>query len=408
MNHRICISGIGIISPIGTGRENFWNALEAGRDGVSEVDLFDSSAVPSRMGAMAEGFDPVEMLGKKGLKYIDRASRFAIGASALALADAGVVPAEEDAHRRGIILGTVFGGLSSLKDFNRERVLDGAKWVSPLKFPNTPINAPSYQIPIRYQMRRINVTISSGIPSGLDTIGYAMLLMQRMPDSLLLCGGVDELSYWAYHSSSFLNLLAGGSGEEISCPFDQRRNGYILGEGSALLALETEQQLRERGGKNLASILGYGSAFAPESKDLHSRVRAVLSAIRSAVEKSKIAPEQIDFIAASANSGRDIDSIEHQAIHQYFGERASTIPVTAIKSMIGETFASSGIMQVAAAVLALQKGIVAPTLHLKYPEFKLNIAPETRMTTGIRYALVNSIDLFGNASCLVLGPGLRD
>ena len=251
MTSRICISGIGVVSPIGIGRENFWTSLASGRNGISEINLFDRSPLRCRLGAQVVDFDAAAMLGAKGLKYIDRPSRFAMAASKLAFEDAELFPDKLDANRLGLVLGTAFGGLTSQREFNQERVLEGPVWVNPAKFPNTPINAPSYQIPIRYQMRLLNVTLSSGMASSLDAIFYAMLLLRRRSDAVLLCGGVEELSFWAYRSACLMNELAGISGEEASCPFDARRNGYILGEGCAMLVLETLEGLNNETEKSL-------------------------------------------------------------------------------------------------------------------------------------------------------------
>jgi 3-oxoacyl-[acyl-carrier-protein] synthase II len=350
-------------------------------------------------------FDAAALIGRKGLKYIDRLSQFAIAASRLAIEDAGLSLNELDANNRGIVLGTAFGGLSSQQDFNRERVLEGPRWVSPMKFPNTPINALSYQIPIRYQMRLVNVTLSSGMTSSLDAIRYAVLMLRRIPEAILLCGGVEELSFHAYYSCYFMNELAGISGEEASCPFDQRRNGYILGEGGALMVLETLEGLNQRRGKGLAEIRGYGSAFAPWQGDLATKIDAVATAMRTAIQTAQIQPDQIDYVAASANSGRQADLIEAKAIAQVFGARTSGIPISAIKSMTGEAFGASGALQIAAAVLALQRGILPPTINLRQldPECSVNCVKEIGRRSEVRHALVNSIDRYGSVISVVLG-----
>lgn len=406
MNPRICISGIGVISPLGIGCESYWASLAAGRDGVSQVNRFDRSPLRCRLGAQVLDFDAAALIGAKGLRYIDRLSQFAIAAARLALEDAGVSLEEIEANRRGIVLGTAFGGLTSQQDFNRERVLEGPQWVSPMKFPNTPINALSYQIPIRFQMKLVNVTISSGMTSSLEAMRYAGLMLRRRPDALLLCGGVEELSFLAYYGTYFMNELAGISGDEISCPFDQRRNGYILGEGGALMVLETLQGLEQRRGKGLAEIRGYGSAFAPRQGNLAVKINAVATAMQTAIQNAAIQPHQIDYIAASANSGPQTDLIEAKAVAQVFGEKASSIPISAIKSMLGEAFGASGALQVAAAILALQRGILPPTINIETldPECScINCLTEMGRRREVRYALVNSIDRYGSVVSLVLG-----
>jgi 3-oxoacyl-[acyl-carrier-protein] synthase II len=397
---------MGVLSPIGIGREEYFFALCSGRSGISKVDLIDCSPLRSRMGAQVADFDAAALIGKKGLRYVDRLSQFAIASSKLAFEDAGLSLDGPDSYRRGIVIGTAFGGLSSQKDFNRERVLEGPKWVSPMKFPNTPINALSYQIPIRYQMRLVNVTISSGMTSSLEAIRYALLTLRRLPDAVLLCGGVEELSYHAYYSSYFLNELAGLSGEEVSCPFDERRNGYILGEGSVLLVLESLEGLAQRGGRALAEIRGCGNCFAARGGQHAAGTGAVATAMRMAIRNAGIRAEEVGFIAASANSSPRSDSAEAEAISEVFGPNASNIPVSAIKSMLGEAFGASGALQIAAAILTLERGLLPPTINLKQPAAQcssLNVVTEAGRKHEVRYALVNSIDRYGAASSVVLG-----
>jgi 3-oxoacyl-[acyl-carrier-protein] synthase II len=404
--NRVVISGIGVLSPIGIGREDYFSALCSGRSGVSNVDLIDCSPLRCRMGAQVAPFDAAALIGKKALRYVDRLSQFAIASTKLAIEDAGLSLDGPDSYKRGVVVGTAFGGLTSQKDFNRERVLEGPKWVSPMKFPNTPINALTYQIPIRHQMRLVNVTISAGMTSSLEAMRYALTTFRRIPDAILVCGGVEELSYHAYYSSYFLNELAGLSGEEISCPFDERHNGYILGEGGVLLVLESLEGLAQRGGRALAEILGYGSCFSARSGQAAAGTRAITTAIRMAIRDAGIKPEQIDFIAASANSSPQTDAAEVHAIKEVFGPNASSIPVSAIKSMVGEAFGASGALQIAAAILTLERGVLPPTINLKQPSSEctsLNFVTDVGCTREVRHALVNSIDRYGAASSVVLG-----
>ena len=207
-----------MISPIGIGREAYWAGLSSGQDGVSEINLFDGTSLQCRLAAEVEDFNASALLGSKGLRYIDRPGRFVLAASTLAIEDAELCLDKINPSRRGIVLGTGYGGVSSEYDFSRDRVLEGPKWVSPAKFPNTPINALSYQVPIRYQMKRANVTLSSGMTSSLDAMRYAALTLQQMPDSVLLCGGVEELCLMTHYTAYFMDELAGTSGEEVCCP----------------------------------------------------------------------------------------------------------------------------------------------------------------------------------------------
>lgn len=402
---RICISGIGVVSPIGTGREAFWAALSDGRNGVGELDLFDRSRLRSGAAGQVRGFDAAGLLGAKGLRYVDRPSQFALAAAQLAMADAGVNRDQTPPDRVGVVLGTAFGNQSSLEDCNRERIVDGPQYLSPAKFPNTPINALSYQIPIRHQMRLVNTTVSAGMNSGLDAILYATFILRRFPDSVLVCGGVEELSRNTYYSCYFRNELAGTSGPELSCPFDRRRNGYVLGEGAAIIVVETREALHRRSGRAIAELRGFGSAAPAPGAGLEQKVEVVATAMRSALTDSGLSPDDVDYIAAGANGQLEMDVVEAQAIARVLGERRTRVPVGAVKSMTGEAYAASGGYQIASAVLALQCGVLTRTINLDEPDPACTVthAGQAAGSVDVRHVLVSSIDRFGRAVALVVG-----
>jgi len=402
---RTCISGIGVVSPVGIGREAFWTAIAEGRSGITEVDLFDRSGVSCRAGGQVRGFDAAALIGPKGLRYVDRPSQFALAAAQLAMTDAGVDRDRTPPERVGVVLGTAFGGQSSLADCNRERLVEGPQYLSPAKFPNTPINALSYQIPIRHQMRLVNTTVSSGMNSGLDALFYATFILRRCPEAVLACGGVDELSRNAYYSCYFRRELAGTSGPELSCPFDRRRNGYVLGEGAAIVVVETRDALDRRGGTPLAELLGFGSATGMGPAGFEGRVEAATAAVRGALRDAGLEPADVDYIAAGANGDLELDLIEAQAIVQVFGDRRACVPVGAVKSMTGEAYAASGGYQMASAVLALQRGVLTRTINLDEPDLACSVTHAGPATSSreVRHVLVSSVDRFGRSVAVVVG-----
>lgn len=402
---RICISGIGVVSPIGIGREPFWTGLAENRDGVTALDLFDRSLLRASAAGQVRAFDAAALLGGKGLRYVDRPSQFALAAAQLAMTDARVDRGRTPPERIGVVVGTAFGNQSSLADCNRERLVDGPQYLSPAKFPNTPINALSYQIPIRHQMRLVNTTVSSGMNSGLDALLYATFILRRFPDSVLVCGGVDELSRNAYYSCYFRNELAGMSGLELSCPFDRRRNGYVFGEGAAMVVIETRDELERRGASPIAELLGFGSATAVDIARIDARADAAAAAVGGALREAALAPADVDYIAAGANGHPELDLIESKAIVQVFGNRSACTPVGAVKSMTGEAYGASGGYQIAAAVLALQRGVLARTINLDEPDPVCAIVHATAGTVSrpVRHVLVTSVDRFGRAVAVVVG-----
>ncbi len=398
MGVRICISGIGVVSPVGVGLEQFWKGLISGADGVSAIDRFDCSPLRCRLGAQVSKFDTAALLGAKGLKYVDRLSQFALSAVQLALQDARLELDKVEPHKRAMVLGTAFGGLTSQQDLNRERIFDGPSWVSPMKFPNTPINALSYQIPIRHQMRLANVTIPAGAVSSLEAVRYSMSLLRRYPDAVVFCGGAEELSFLAYYSSHFRAELAGLIGEEKSFPFDRRRNGYLFGEGAAVMVLQNA----DRADRAMAEIRGYGRSFANAEDGTEGWISAVETSIRSALDASGLAPSQIGLIMASANSSRETDRVEAQALARVFGVRGGA--VSAVKSLLGESFGASGALQIAAAVLAMEHGVLPPVFHLDQIDEVCPVdcvLPPGR-SAAVQNVLVNCIDRFGGIASLVL------
>jgi len=401
---RIAISSVGVVSPIGIGLEHYWNGLISGANGVSPIERFDCSELRCRLGAQVSNLDAGALLGAKGLKYVDRLSQFALSATQLALNDSEIELNKIDPHQRAMVLGTAFGGLTSQQELNRERILDGPRWVSPMKFPNTPINALSYQIPIRHQMRMANVTIPAGMASSLEAVRYSMSLLRRNPDAVVVCGGAEELSFLAYYSSHFRKELAGLTGEEKSRPFDRRRNGYLFGEGAAVMVLQNA----DRAGRAMAEIRGYGRSFANSGDGPEAWTSAVETSIRSALDASGLSPAEIGLVMASANSSPQPDLIEAQALTRVFGPRG--VAVSTVKSLLGESFGASGGFQIAAAVLAMQHRVLPPVFHLDQIDAACPVdcvMPPGR-SSAVRNVLVNCIDRFGGIASLVLAGGGRE
>jgi 3-oxoacyl-[acyl-carrier-protein] synthase II len=397
---RTAILGVGVVSPIGAGADTYWEGLLTGADGVSAIDRFDCTPLRARLGAQIQAttFDAGELLGRKGLKYVDRLSQFALAATQLALQHAQVDLDQFDPHDRAVVLGTAFGSLSSQQDLNRERILDGPSWVSPMKFPNTPINALSYQIPIRHQMRLANVTIPAGTTSSLEAVRYSMSLFGRNPGAVVLCGGAEELSFLNYYSAAFRDELAGVTGEEASRPFDRRRNGYIFGEGAAVLVL----QRAERAPRAMALIEGYGRSFASLDAGDDGWIAAIETSMRAALQAAGRRPDAVDLVLASANSSLRGDAYEAQALARVFGPAG--VPVSATKALLGETFGASGALQMAAAVLAVDRGTVPPSFHTGQidPACPVRLVEPPARPGRVRCVLVNSVDGFGGVASVVV------
>ncbi len=329
---RIVVTGIGVLSPIGIGRDNFTEALLQGKTGFREISLFDTNQFQVRIAGEIADFDPVAILGKKGLRSLDRSTLLLSSAARLALDDSMFEVTDGNTHWTGVSVGTTFGSLHSIFQFDRVGLLEGPKAVNPSHFPNTVINSPASQVSIRFKIKGFNTTISTGFCAGLDAVSYAADFIKFGRAEAVLAGGVEELceeTFLGFHS---LGCLSGIDGSEPVCrPFDASRNGTILSEGAAVLVLEEEGHALERGAKIIAVIRGCGSAFDPAADRSFSHAgKGLADAIRLALKDASLHPEDIDYISASSNATKGLDSMETRAIKEVFGRHAFTLSLSVL------------------------------------------------------------------------------
>lgn len=406
MARTVVISGIGIVSPIGIGRDNYWEGLSQGKTGFREITLFDTSPFHVHQGGEIADFDPLSLLGKKGLRDLDRSTRLICSAAKLAIEDARLEITEDNTHSTGVSIGTTFGSLHSISQFDRSGLVEGPKAVNPSHFPNTVINSPASQVSIRFKIKGFNTTISTGFCASLDALSYAVDFIQLNRADVVLAGGVEELCEETFMGFHALGCLSGRDGSgPLCCPFDARRNGTILSEGAAVLVLEEEKHALDRGAAILARVAGCGNAFDPSAgSGFHHAGQGLKNAITQALQTASLSPEDVDYICACSNSSRGLDRMETRVIKEVFGKHAYTIPVSAIKSMVGETYSASGAMSLAAAAGAIQKGFIPPTVNYreKDPECDLDYVPITARQESIRNVLVTSADPYGQNSAVVM------
>jgi len=410
MKKRIVVTGIGVMAPNGIGKDAFWKALHGGLSGIKEVTLFDISGLRTRLAGEISGFDPKSILGPKGLRNLDRTTLLALCASKLALEDAKLtcpVP-EEDTDIYGVSLGSTLGSVWSISEFDKESLREGPRAVNPAHFANTVINSPASQISIKFNIQGFNSTIATGFCSSLDAIYYAINMLSLYEYKVVLTGGVEELCEQTYKGFHKIGHLAGSRAgkEEIDCPFDKRRNGIVMGEGACIVVLEEFEHARERGAKIYAEILGYGTSFDPKSKNIYSpKAEGAKSAIESSLKDANISAEDVDYISATANSTLDCDAMETSAVKGALGKWANQVPMSSIKSMIGDSFSAGGAMNLAASIGALEKNFIPPTINYEKPDKRcdLNCVPNTPSEAKVGTILIDSFSPTGNNSCLVIG-----
>lgn len=403
---RIVITGMGIISPIGTGRDSFWQSLITGKDGFREITLFDTSSFKVRIGGEVE-FEPAEFLGKKGLRDLDRSTRLVCSAAKLAIDDSRLLIDEETTYSAGVSIGTTFGSLHSISQFDRIGLIEGPRFVNPSHFPNTVINSPASQISIRFNIKGFNTTISTGFCSSLDAISYGVDFIRMNRARVVLAGGVEELCEETFMGFHILGCLSGLDGSEpLCCPFDRRRNGAVLSEGAGVIVIEEEGNALRRGANILSVVKGYGNAFDPDAEiGFNHDGKGLAEAVRIALSDASLLPEEIDCVISSANSTRGLDRLETRALKEALGGHAFRVPVTSIKSMIGETYSASGILSLSAAVEVLQKNVVPPTLNYEIsdPECDLNYVHGQPRRAEINNILITAADPYGQNSAIIIG-----
>jgi 3-oxoacyl-[acyl-carrier-protein] synthase II len=407
MDRAVVITGIGILSPIGIGRDQYWEGLFHGKSGFKTISLFDTDPFRVHIAGEISDFDPVAILGKKGLRTLDRSTRLITSAAKLALDDSSFQITNENTSSVGVSIGTTFGSLHSIFQFDTEGLVEGPRYVNPSLFPNTVINSPASQVSIRYQIKGFNTTISTGFCASLDAISYAADFIHLNRANVVLAGGVEELCEETYLGFYKLGCLSGLDGSDpVCCPYDNRRNGVILSEGAGVIILEDEDHAVKRGAPLLAKIAGYGNAFdSSGDRNFSNAGQGLKKAIANALRESSLTSNDIQYISASANSTRGLDRMETTVIRDIFGERAFSIPVSSIKSMVGETFSASGALALAAAVGTIQRGIIPPTVNYreKDPSCDLDYVPNEARAELVKNVLVISSDPYGNNSAIIVG-----
>jgi 3-oxoacyl-[acyl-carrier-protein] synthase II len=407
MSKRIVITGIGVLSPIAIGREEYWEGLFQGKTVFRPVTLFDTASFRVHVAGEITDFDALSFLGKKGLRDLDRSTRLICSAAKLAIGDSRLAITEDNTHSMGVSIGTTFGSLHSISQFDRSGLIDGPRFVNPSHFPNTVINSPASQVSIRFKIKGFNTTISTGFCASLDAVSYAADFIKLNRAAVVLAGGVEELCEETFLGFHTLGCLSGTDGTEpVCCPYDARRNGTILSEGAVVLVLEDEEHAINRGAVILAEILGYGNSFDPSANNNFNHAgRGLENAITFALREADLNPKDIDYICACANSTKGLDRMETNVIKDVFGKSAYTIPVSSIKSMVGESFSASGALSLAAAVGVLQKGFIPPTVNYRErdPECDLDYVPGKARQKQIQNILVTSADPYGQNSAVIVG-----
>ena len=391
MNRRVAVTGVGMVTPLGVGKEAFAERLFRGETGIAQIAGFDTSRFPSHLGAEVKGFSARDFISLKTLRRMDRLSQMATASARLALEDAGIVVNEANRDRVGILLGTAFGATDVKTHCARILCTDGSGAVNPILVPNTVMNAPAGHASIELGIRGVNTTVNHHAASGETAIVCAAMDIQRGAADVVLAGGADILSDFFFEALiryRAVSPLDGGA--EGARPFDRRRNGPVIGEGAGIICLESLDRARERGAVPYCEIAGWGLSASPAGPTGW--------------------PEDprgdIDVIQAAANGGGNPDRIEAEACSRFFSSPARPL-VTSMKGTVGESFSSGGI-RAAALALFIREGKVSHTLGLTDPIGQLNVVTGTSVEAAIRCGLLNGISYGGTNVTVIFKKTLPD
>ncbi|MBU2541851.1 MAG: beta-ketoacyl-[acyl-carrier-protein] synthase family protein [Candidatus Omnitrophica bacterium] len=405
---RTVITGIGVISPIGIGKDEYWQSIMDGKSGFKPITLFDTSDLKVKIGGEISNFNPKQILNTQNIMDLDRATLLLSSAVKLAIDDAKLDINETNTKQIGVSVGTTFGSLHSISEFDKESLREGPRYVNPSVFPSTVGNSPASRIGIRFKIKGFNSTISTGMCAALDALDYARDFINLGRTNTVVTGAVEDFCIQTFLGFYKLNYLSGlnGDPEPLSCPFDKRRNGIIFSEGSTVLILEELDSAKKRKANIYAQVLGIGSCFDPiKFYRFNPKGEGMVKAMQLALADANLKPEDIDCIFANANSTKDADRIETKAIKDVFGNFADEVCITAPKSILGETFSASGGLSTVAAIGALNKDLIPPTINYqeKDPDCNLNYVTNKSRKNKLNRIMINAFGPNGANTVVIIG-----
>jgi len=407
-DRKVVVTGVGVIAPVGDTLEAVHGALCRGESGFRPIEAFKTDAAEAQglsnlVAGEVPGFTARDYLRPGNLRPLDRAAQLAAAATHKALRQAGF---EEDLaeHEVGLVLGTLFGGIHTISAFDRRALEAGPQYAKPLDFANSVINAPAGQTAIWHRLRGVNSTICSGTASGLLALGYAADLIRTGRADALVAGGADELCFESFLGYRRTGRSTGSNGQPPrSVPFDPSSTGFTLGEGAALLVLEAEESAAARGAKPLAIIRGQAGGFGIQGGS-EARDEVLSRVIREALEDAGVGPRDLAAVSASASGLPATDRAEAEGLAHALGEGGASLPVTAIKSMLGESLGASGALQAAVLLKSLAENQLPGIAGLKVPDngFPLSGALSSAQSIQGSTGLVSCLAFDGHVGALVL------
>ena len=408
MKRRVVVTGLGLITPLGTGIRKTWEGICKGASGIERITTFDAAEFPVQIAGEVKDFNPEDFIDRKEIKKMDVFIQYALGAGSMAIDDSGLKITEENADRVGVIVGAGIGGIHTIERYHSILLQNGQRRISPFFIPMLITNLAAGQISMRFGARGPNSCVTTACAAGTHAIGDSFKIIQRGDADAMIAGG-SESAITALTVAGFANMKALSSRndapQKASCPFDLERDGFVIAEGAGILVLEALEVALKRGAEIYAEVVGYGmtaDAYHMTSPDPEGR--GVVNCMRTALRDAGIAPETVDYINAHGTSTPYNDKHESMAIKQVFGEHAYQVAVSSTKSMTGHLLCAAGGVEAAFCALALSEGIIPPTINYEHPdpECDLDYVPNHARHVDLETVVSNSFGFGGTNACIVL------
>ncbi|MFC1571430.1 beta-ketoacyl-ACP synthase II [Candidatus Margulisiibacteriota bacterium] len=409
MTKRVVVTGLGVISPIGIGRDAFWQSLAAGKNGIDRITHFDTSGFPCQIAGEVKDFNPADYLDKKEARRLVRFIQFAVAAAQLAAKDANLEINANNSTETGVLIGSGIGGIGFLEEQAANLRAKGPDKLSPFTVPYMITDMAAGYVSINLGARGPNSCVVTACATGTNAIGDAAEIIKRGAAKVMIAGGAEAsitpLGVASFCAARALSTTRNNEPQRASRPFDKERNGFVMGEGAGIVILEDLEYAKARGAKIYAEIIGYGmsgdashiTAPAPEGE---GAVRAVQAALKDA----HLTPDKIDYINAHGTSTLLNDKYETIALKTVFGARAKKLPISSNKSMFGHLLGATGAVELIATILSLNNQTIPPTINYENPdpECDLDYVPNKARKQPINIAMSNSFGFGGHNAILII------
>lgn len=408
---RVVVTGIGAVTPLGTGVDTFWPRMLAGENAADRVSLLDPADYATQVAAEVRDFNAEDWLDRKEARRIDRFLAFALAASQMALSDARLDLSEAQKEEVGVLVGSGIGGLTFMGEQHRIQIERGPSRVSPFWVPYMIPDMASGMVSIAHGLKGPNTCVVTACSTGANAIGDAYHIIKRGDALAMVAGGaeapINEIGMAAFSAARAMTTR-NEEPKRASRPFDAERDGFLIAEGAAVLVLEDLEFARARGATIYAEIVGYGmSGDAYHITQPHPEGDGAIRAMRHALRSASLEPSAVGYINAHGTSTHYNDKLETHAIKKVFGDRAAATPISSTKSMIGHTLGAAGAIEALICILAMRDGRLPPTINYENPdpECDLDYIPNTARDADAAYALSNSFGFGGHNVCLILKRG---